>query len=232
MTKGIFIVIEGSDGSGKSTHFNLLLDYLKGQGKEVATYKFPQYDKPSSYFSVQYLNGAYGDANELGAYKPSLFYALDRFEASKSIRDDLAAGKVVLCDRFVGSNMAHQGQKLDNASERHAYFDWIYNLEFGILDIPQPDLNLVLIMPPEVAYKLMSQRDKRSYTEQQRDIHEADKNHLTRAVKTYKELCERFPDTFTRVECCTNQDTLRPIDEIQAAVRKSVEERLTHNNFL
>lgn len=222
MAKGTFIVVEGSDGSGKTTHFNLLLEHFKNVGKDVATYKFPQYEKPSSYFSVQYLNGAYGDANELGAYKPSLFYALDRFEASRAIRADLAAGKTVLCDRFVGSNMAHQGQKLTDDKEREAYFKWIYDLEFNILDIPQPDLNLVLIMPPTVAYKLMGERAKREYTDSQHDIHEADIHHLERAVATYQELCVRFPETFTGVLCTDNHGELRTIDDIQAEIRQII----------
>jgi len=220
MAKGIFIVIEGSDGSGKTTHFNLLLEYLKEQGKDVVAYKFPQYDKPSSYFSVQYLNGAYGDADTLGAYKPSLFYALDRFEASRAIRADLAAGKVVLCDRFVGSNMAHQGQKISDDKEREAYFEWIYNLEFNILDIPEPDLNLVILMPPKLAKKLMNEREKRTYTNKQHDIHEADINHLTRAVATYEELCIRFADTFTAVKCVDDAGKLRSIDDIQVEIRQ------------
>jgi dTMP kinase len=224
MPKGKFIVIEGSDGSGKSTHFNLLLEYLRQSGKEIATYKFPQYDKPSSYFSVQYLNGAYGGANALGAYKPSLFYALDRFDASESIRADLEAGKTVLCDRFVGSNMAHQGQKIDDAKEREAYFNWIYDLEFNILDVPQPDLNLVLVMPPKFAYDFMTKRDDRNYTTTKHDIHEADMAHLERAVATYGELCERFSDTFTAVKCTNEADELRTIDDIQAEIRKIIEE--------
>lgn len=225
MAKGIFIVIEGSDGSGKSTHFQLLWEYFKSQGREVATYKFPQYEKPSSYFSVAYLNGQYGDANELGAYKPSLFYALDRFDASYAIRADLEAGKIVLCDRFVGSNMAHQGQKLTDEKARHEYFDWIYNLEFNTLDIPQPDLNLVLLMPPEIAYKLTNQREKRAYTDKQQDIHEADLQHLERAVATYRELCQRFPKTFIGIEC-TAAKQLRSIKEIQAEIRTITRERL------
>lgn len=221
MPKGIFIVIEGSDGSGKSTHYNLLKEHLEAAGKEVALYKFPQYEKPSSYFSVQYLNGKYGDANELGAYKPSLFYALDRFEASFAIREDIAAGKVVLCDRFVGSNMAHQGQKIADDTERHKYFDWIYNLEFKMLDIPEPDLNLVLLMPAQLAYELMGKREKRAYTENL-DIHEADINHLERAVATFRELTNRYDQTFTAVECAENR-SLHAIDVIQAEIRGIVD---------
>src|SRR4051812_29559144 len=110
MSKGIFIVIEGSDGSGKGTQFNIIKDILENSGHTIATYDFPQYSEESSYFVRQYLNGNYGDANDLGAKTPSLFYALDRFQASYDMRRDINAGKIVLCNRFVGSNLAHQGQ--------------------------------------------------------------------------------------------------------------------------
>lgn len=225
MTKGTFIVIEGSDGSGKSTHFGLLKEYLEQQGKEVASYKFPQYDKPSSYFSVKYLNGGYGDAATLGAYKPSLFYALDRFDAAASIRADLEAGKVVICDRYVGSNMAHQGQKINDEKERHTYFDWVYDLEFRLLGIPEPDANIVLLMPPQHAYKLMGGREKRGYTDKQYDIHEADVHHLERAVATYKELTERYT-TFTAVACAADDENLYSIESIQARIRRLLDKRL------
>lgn len=223
--KGIFIVIEGSDGSGKSTHFSLLLEHLKAKGREVAMYKFPQYDKPSSYFSVAYLNGQYGDANKLGAYKPSLFYALDRFEAASSIRKDLADGKIVLCDRYVGSNMAHQGQKLADKRERRAYFDWIYNLEFNILGIPKPDVNLVLLMPAKYAYEFAGGRE-RAYTTQTRDAHEADKDHIERAIATYRELCQLYPETFHAVRCSKEDETLHSIDEIQSVIRTIIHKKL------
>ena len=158
MGKGIFIVIEGSDGSGKSTQFSLLKEYFEKQGKKVKTYKFPRYEKPSAHFVTSYLNGLYGDANSLGAHTPSLFYALDRFEAGSDIRKDLEAGNIVLCDRYVGSNMAHQGQKIEDDAQRRAYFDWVHNLEFEMLGIPKPDANIVLIMPAEIASELMEKR--------------------------------------------------------------------------
>jgi len=221
MPSGKFIVIEGSDGSGKSTHFALLQDYFKAQGREIATYKFPQYEQPSSYFVTSYLNGKYGDANSLGAYTPSLFYALDRFEASAAIRRDLDEGKIVLCDRYVGSNMAHQGQKIEDKKEREAYYDWEYNLEFDMLKVPKPDLNVVLLMPALIAQELMTKREDRSYTDKKHDIHEADLNHLTRAVATYTELCQMFPDVFAPVYC-TENDALRKIDEIQQEIRHTI----------
>ena len=112
MTKGTFIVIEGSDGSGKGTQFKIVGDRLREQGYDVATYDFPQYDQDSSYFVREYLNGNYGSADELGAYTPSLFFALDRFQASQSIKKDLEAGKVVLSNRFIGANWPIKVKKL------------------------------------------------------------------------------------------------------------------------
>jgi dTMP kinase len=220
MTEGKMLVIEGSDGSGKGTHFAMLTNWLKEQGKEIATYDFPQYSQPSSYFVREYLNGKYGEANELGAYKPSFFYALDRFDASFSIRKGLEEGKLVICNRFIGSNMAHQGQKLD-AEERKEYQRWLFNLEFETLGIPKPDLNIVLLMPADIAQTLIDQKEKRDYTDKKRDIHEADINHLRRSVDAYRELCEQFPETFTGIEC-TENGKLRALEAIQAQIRKII----------
>src|SRR5690606_22484531 len=115
--KGIFIVIEGTDGSGKGTQFKLVTDHLRAKGYNVATFDFPQYDLPSSYFVKKYLNGEYGSADEIGPYTSSLFYALDGYEAAPAIRQALEEGKIVLANRFTGSNMAHQGTKILSAEQ-------------------------------------------------------------------------------------------------------------------
>ena len=224
--KGIFIVIEGSDGSGKGTQFALISERLRAQGHNIATYDFPQYDQPSSYFVREYLNGNYGSANELGAYTPSLFFALDRYQASHSIKADLAAGKIVLSNRFIGANMAHQGQKIGDNKERSAYYDWLYNLEFNILGIPQPDLNVVLLVPAPIAQKLVDQKAQRSYTNKKRDIHEADLNHLTRAVAAYQSLCQQFPSAFQPIEGTKNGELL-PIPEVTEQIWQKITPLIT-----
>lgn len=220
--KGKFIVIEGSDGSGKSTQFKLLVDFFKGQGKEIVVYKFPQYEEPSSFFVREYLNGNYGSAEELGAYTPSLFYALDRFHAARTIRRHLADGKIILCDRYVGSNMAHQGQRFQDAAERNEYFTWLHNLEYDMLKIPKPDLSLVLLMPAEIASRLMDERqEKRSYTDKQKDILESDLGHLERAVAVYESMCQLFPADFTPIYC-TKDGALRSIGDIHQEIRNTL----------
>lgn len=213
MPAGRFIVIEGSDGSGKGTQFKLISERLKAEGHDIATYDFPQYDQPSSYFVREYLNGNYGGADQLGAYTPSLFFALDRYQASHSIKADLAAGKIVLSNRFIGANLAHQGQKIDDEAARTKYYDWLYDLEFNILGIPKPDLNIVLLVPADIAQKLVDLKEKRNYTDKKRDIHEADLNHLKRAVAAYEKLCEQFPDNFQAIEG-VNDGELLPIPAV------------------
>lgn len=211
---GTFIVIEGTDGSGKGTQFRLLADRLTDAGYEVATFDFPQYNNPSSYFVREYLNGKYGTADQVGPYTGSLFYALDRFEAANDIRKALAEGKIVLANRFVGSNMAHQGTKFVHAEERRGYFIWLDNLEFEMLRVPRPDISFVLRVPADIAQTLVDQKEKREYTDKKRDIHEADLSHLERAVTVYDDMCELFPQDFVRVDCVRN-NALLPVEAVQ-----------------
>ncbi len=222
MSSGRFIVIEGSDGSGKGTQYQMLADHLTESGHDITTYDFPQYDQESSYFVREYLNGNYGDADKLGAYTPSLFFALDRFQAAQNIKKDLAAGKTVLANRFIGSNLAHQGQKITDDAERTVYYDWLYDLEFNILGIPKPDINIVLLVPAATAQQLVDQKSARSYTDKKRDIHEADLGHLTRAVAAYEKLCQQFPDQFISLNCVDDTGAMRTRQDIQQDIRSII----------
>lgn len=223
--RGKFIVIEGSDGSGKATQLTLVEEKLKNAGHDVATYDFPQYDQASSYFASEYLNGKYGDSDALGAYGPSLFFALDRFQAAQSIRSDLEAGRIVLSNRFTGSNMAHQGQKIYDDAERSRYYSWMHEIEFVHLGIPKPDLNMVLIILARTTQELVDRKEQRSYTDKKRDIHEADLNHLERAVAAYESLCDQFPDEYTRIECVKGQNIL-PIPEVTSLIWSCIQKKL------
>ncbi|MBI5906442.1 thymidylate kinase [Candidatus Saccharibacteria bacterium] len=198
---GIFIVLEGSDGSGKTTQFNLLKERLEAVGYDVEVFKFPQYDKDSSHFVRQYLNGSYGPATDINPYTASLFYALDRFEGAPRIRQALESGKIVLSDRYAGANMAHQGSKFTNAAEQRGFFVWADSMEFQLLGIPRPNLNIYLRVPAETSFELISKRAAREYTTKVHDEHEADINHLKKTVETYDLLCQLFPKDFYAVDC-------------------------------
>lgn len=198
---GLFFVIEGTDGTGKGTQFELLTKRLVEAGHKVAVFDFPRYSEPSSYYVREYLNGNYGTSEEVGPFTASLFYALDRFAARDQIKEALADGYIVLSNRFVASNMGHQGTKFDTSEERKGYFLWLDNLEFGMLGIPRPTKNFVLRATAEIAQKLVDQKAKRDYTDKKRDLHEADLEHLKKAVMVYDELCTLMPKDFARIDC-------------------------------
>lgn len=211
--QGKLIVLEGSDGSGKTTQFNLLLERLKATGYDVAVYDFPRYEKSSSYFVKQYLNGKYGPAENISPYTASLFYALDRYEAGRDIKKSLSEGKLVLINRYVGSNMAHQGSKFEDPVEQRGFFVWEDNLEFHLLKVPRPDINIFLRVPAELSYELISQKAQRDYTNNIRDEHEANLKHLKKTVSTYDLLCQLFPKDFVAIEC-TKAEKLMSVPEI------------------
>ncbi|HLG90611.1 MAG TPA: hypothetical protein VI336_00380 [Candidatus Saccharimonadales bacterium] len=209
----MFIVLEGSDGSGKTTQFKLLTERLRAAGHDVDVYDFPRYSEPSSYFVKRYLNGDYGPASEVSPYTASLFYALDRFEAAPLIRQSLADGKIVLANRYTGSNMAHQGAKFTKAGEQRGFFVWADSLEFQLLGVPRPSLSIFLRVPAEVAYELIKKKASRTYTAKVHDEHEADLDHLKQSVSAYDTLCQLFPKDFRAIECAKN-NTIMPVTDI------------------
>jgi dTMP kinase len=192
---GVFIALEGTDGSGKSTQFKLLAERLKKQGHEVKTFQFPQYEKPSSYFVKKYLDGKFGTSEDIGPYTASMFFALDRFQVAKDIKQALDEGKVVITDRFTGSNMAHQGSYFDNAEQRRGFFIWLDQIEFEMFKIPRPDISLVLRVSADIAWNNVDRRGRK------KDIHEKDLEHLKKSVEVYDNLCQLFPKDFKQIDC-------------------------------
>lgn len=221
---GAFIIVEGVDGVGKTTQFEELKKRLVTEGHDVVSLHFPRYENESSYFVRQYLKGEYGTAEEVGPYTGSLFYALDRFEAAKLIRNSVAEGKVVVCDRYTGSNMAHQGTKFEHSEERRGYFIWLDNLEFQMLGIPRPDASIVLTAPVDVVQKRLDEKESSS-AHVKKDIHEADTNHIARAVQVYDELCQLFPKDFHRIDCVRDKK-LMTIEQIHDQLFKTIESYL------
>jgi len=204
MPKGKFIVIDGTDGSGKATQTELLVKRLKKAGRDVKVFDFPQYGQKSAGLVEEYLNGKYGDAKSVGPYRASIFYACDRYDASFKIRKYLAEGKIVISNRYVTANMGHQGGKIQDARERKKYFAWLYELEYGIFEIPQPDLNIILHVDAAVAQKLVDEKGQRRYTKKKRDLHEKDLKHLRDAEKVYLEIAKTMKN-FKLISCSENR---------------------------
>jgi dTMP kinase len=220
--KGKFIVLDGTDGSGKGTQFKLLVEKLKKEGYEVRMADFPQYGKRSAGLVEKYLNGKYGSAENVGPYRASIFYACDRYDASFKIRKWVQEGKVVISNRYVTANMGHQGGKIDDEVERKKYFEWLYSLEYEIFKIPKPDLSIILHVPAEIAQKLVDKKGHRDYVGgKKRDIHEADLNHLKKAEKVYLELSQIFSN-IELLKCSKNGEIMK-IEEIKKMLWRRVE---------
>lgn len=212
---GLFIAIEGGDGSGKGTQTDLIVKRLEDSGVDVMKVSFPQYGETSAEIVSKYLNGDYGTANEVHPDLASLPFAIDRYAAKQSIVDHLSKrNSVVIADRYVASNLAHQGTKLSDTASRHEFYDRITSIEFGVLNLPQPDISLVLLVPSEVAQANVDKKDARIYTDKKRDIHEADAKHLDKTRQNYIELTELYPEKFTAINCMKSDNEMRSIDDI------------------
>lgn len=223
--KGKLIVIEGTDGSGKATQTKILAERLKKEGKSVFTLSFPQYGKKSAGLIEEYLNGKYGDPSAVNPYAASLFYSLDRFDATREIRRRLDAGEVVILDRYVDSNVGHQGGKIKDLKERGKFINWLYEIEYGIFEVPKPDLVLILHVPAEIGQKLVQKKQTRNYIENgKQDRHEADLEHLKNAEASYLWLAKNYPENHRIIECVEDNRLLTPeaISEIVYSNAKSV----------
>ena len=211
MNSGKLIVIEGTDGSGKATQVKLLVKRLKKEKKKVATLAFPQYGKKVAGLIEEYLNNKYGAPSEVSPYAASLFYAMDRFDASYKIRKLLKQGKIVILDRYVDSNVGHQGGKIDDLEERQKFVEWLYDIEYRILNVTKPDVVAILHVPAEIGQKLIEKKSKRQYIKKgKRDAHEADLDHLKSAEASYMWLAEKYKDNHIVVECVENGELLSP----------------------
>lgn len=190
---GKLIVIEGTDGSGKGTQIELLAQYLRKKKKNFEVSDFPQYDNFSGAFVAKYLRGEYGSAEEVGPYRGSIFYAIDRYDKSFDIRKWISKGKTVISNRYVSASMGHQAGKIDNKKKRDSFLKWLHDLEYNIFNIPKPDITILLYVPPEMGQKLVDGKAVRAYVKgKKRDIHEADIDHLKKASEAYVYVAKKY----------------------------------------
>ena len=217
----LFIQIEGTDGSGKTLQTTLLAERLKEDGHSVQEISFPQYGSPSAKMIEQYLNGKLGSVDEISAKQASILYAVDRWAASKTITSWIAEGAIVIANRYVASNMGHQGGKIRDEKEREAFFDWEHELEYSLFGIPKPDTTLFLHVTPEISQKLVDKKEARDYLNgKTRDIHEDDLMHLRHAEEAYLHLANKFDD-FHHITCVKEGAILSP-EKIHTQIYKHI----------
>jgi dTMP kinase len=180
------IAIEGIDGTGKGTQARLLVEALERRGNKVALFSFPSYEKTlSGSLIAAYLNGEMGEPKSIDARLTAVLFALDRYELKGSMLEALECCDLVLCDRYVGSNLAHQVARTP-AARRPAVRKLIDRLEYEVLGLPRPNLVVFLDMPETLAQKRVKQKAARSYTTKEMDVHEADRSHLSAALREYR----------------------------------------------
>ena len=197
---GRLIAFEGIDGSGKRTQVDLLAGALTSGlgGQSVFTTGFPQYDSSFGRMVGQFLNGDFGPLESVDPHFSALLYAGDRFEAKPKLEAALNNGQIVLVDRYIGSNLAHQTARVP-AEKRDAFRRWIEHLEYGIYGLPREDLILYLRVPPRQAQTLVAQKSARTYTTAKQDILEASLRHLEQAAEIYDLLSRQDP--WVTIEC-------------------------------
>ncbi|MCK5080672.1 MAG: thymidylate kinase [Candidatus Moranbacteria bacterium] len=229
--KGIFIVIDGIDGSGKKTQTENLVKKLQAQNRKVKTIDFPQYyDNFFGKTVSRYLSGELGTSKQVNPFIASVLYAADRFESSEKIREWLEKGFVVISDRYTSSNQIHQGGKIKDPQKRTAFLKWLDEMEFGVFKIPKPDLIVYLNMPCGFSEKLLTNtdaKDRKKYSENQTDIHESDPEHLQNARKSALKLV-REKNNWVNVECVEN-DKLLSIENIANKIWNKIKPFLDDN---
>jgi dTMP kinase len=203
--KGRFIAIEGSDGTGKGTQTALLVEYIeKTLQKPVLKLSFPNYGSSSARFVSRYLNGEYGDnPSKIHPDLASFLYAFDRWQSKAKIENFLNDNPdgYVVTDRYVASNLAHQGSKIKDQAGRERFYSDILDLEYNQFAIPRPNLNIVFTLPEKIAQTNVDKKAAREYTAKKRDIHEADLAHLGSANSCFQELCALYSKDFAGIDC-------------------------------
>jgi dTMP kinase len=225
--RGKFIVLEGIDGSGKRTQLEMLVRAFAARGIACKRVSFPRYDGFFGKLVARFLNGEFGALDAVDAHFSSLLYAGDRLEAKPAIEADLAAGRTVLCDRYIGSNLAHQSAMVPHG-KRKEFLRWLKQLEYKIYALPTEDLVIYLRVPAAEAQRLVGEKGRRNYTRLRRDIMEANLAHLKTAAEVYDRLA-RQPN-WAKVECAAahkrGASSLRTPEEIHRDVLAAIETRV------
>jgi len=199
MDNGKILIFEGIDGSGKGTQSKLLYKYYQANNIPSILFEFPAYSKTFFGKTVgEFLNGDFGTLEEVHPKLSAMLYAGDRFEQVEEIKNYLSKGYIVICDRYIPSNIAHQIAKVSH-SQQKALKKWIEHLEYEIFQLPKPDLIFFLNMPPLSASKLVLKKEQRDYTDKKKDIHEENQSYLEKVYAIFQNIS--IEEKWLVIEC-------------------------------
>lgn len=215
--KGKLIVIEGGDGSGKATQTELLRKYFASQKILTKTISFPQYK--STFFGktiARVLRGEIAPLSQINPYLISMVYAMDRVEAKDKLYKWLNEGFMVVLDRYVSSNMAHQTGRLPK-KEQNKFLNWIEKLEYTVNNVPREDVVIYLYVPYTTSQKLLTERKTDTHLQGKKDIVEKDSEYLRKAEETYTKLEKKFPH-WVRIDCIDETGKMRSREAIHKEI--------------
>lgn len=217
---GRLIVIEGLDGSGKSTQAQILADNLKKLGKKVTLISYPDYEKPSSTLVRMYLNGDFStNPDDINAYAASSFYAVDRYAGFMQYwGEKYKNGEIIIASRYVSSNAIHQMSKLKQ-QDWDSFLHWLYDYEYEKLKLPKPDKTIFLDMDRAVADKLILSRYNGD--DSKKDIHEKNSDYLNACLESAKYAIKK--DNWTVIKCDDGVNA-KSIDDIAKEILQEVME--------
>ncbi len=225
----MFIVLEGLDGAGKSTQFKLLRDMFTAGGTECEYLHFPRFDAPLyGDLIARFLRGDLGSLESVDPYLVALLYAGDRADAAAQIREWLAAGKIVIVDRYVYSNIGYQCAKIEDETKRRELREWILRTEYDHFAIPKPDISLFLDVPFEfTAARLGEQRegDDRSYLNGAADIHESSLSLQESVRRVYLESAT-MDDRLHIVDCSNSNGSMASPEDIFSRICQHIKDLL------
>ncbi len=203
--KGVLIVIDGGDGSGKATQTALLVEAIR-KIRAAETIDFPRYkDNVMGGLIRECLDGKRGDFIGTDPKIASVLYAADRFETKPLIEKWLGEGKVVILDRYVSANQIHQGGKISQASVRKEFLSWLDDLEFRVFGLPRPDVIVYLHVPVTVSVALARARAQEKG--QQPDLAEQNVKHQVKSQESALSIV-KSANNWVKISCAPRNTML------------------------